>query len=377
MEALNQYRAKIDETDRQLLALYEARMDVCGQVADYKREHNMEIYQPERERQVIARVGERVQNPDHAPGARALFEALMASSRALQRVRLDEGRPRPAPGRPVRLIAYPGAPGAFSEQAALFFAGEQAATRAYKRFCDVAVALKNGEVDRAVLPIENSTAGAVDETYRLIAAHGLAIVGECVIRVEQHLLGLEGATLKDVREIRSHPQAIAQCHDFLLRLEGVAVVPCENTALAAQAVADGGDRSIAAIAGMRAKKAYGLSVLASDIEDAGDNCTRFVCLAHTPPACDDGDKATLLFTVGDQVGALKQVIDAFAEEGINMSHIASSPEPSAPWIYSFFADIEWHRGEAALHAALKNVADRTKSLSLLGLYRRSEGDGTC
>ena len=385
MERLTQLRKAIDQLDAQLLALYEARMDVCRDVAAYKREQDLPVLQPDRERALLKRVDERVHNRDYAPGAQKLFESLMAASRALQATSIAQDAPAPQaqsesskPSDPAHpLVGYPGAPGAFSQQAVRAFFGPGADTRAYKQFEMVIDALKRGEVDVAVLPIENSSAGSVDESHRLIVEYGLNIAGERILSVRQHLLGAPGATLEDVREIRSHPQAIAQSHGFLLKYPQTRIVPCENTALAAQAVRDANDVTLAAIASLDAARTYGLTVLKEDIQDAAQNQTRFVLLTREAIDVPDADKASLHFVLADQVGSLKQVLDAFARQGINMSHLSSRPCPDTPWSYAFYADLDWSSGREALIAALGDARPCTRALTLLGLYKRAKEATPC
>ncbi len=376
MDELARLRDAIDQIDAEICRLFEARMDVAGAVAAYKRERNMPVLQPERERAVLERAAARMGNPDHAPGARMLFEALMAASRALQHEALTDRAEAPAaralPEDP--LVAYPGAPGSFSEQAALGFFGETARTLAVDTFEAAARALAEGRADCAVLPLENSTAGSVDESYRLIEDMRLNIAGEQYVKVAHHLLGAPGAKLESVREVRSHPQAIAQCRALLLGHPEWCVVPCENTALAARAVRDAHDPSVAALASERAGALYSLTVLHRDAQDARRNATRFAVLTREPVEPPDADKASVVFTLPDEVGALARVMAAFARQRINLKRLQSRPVPEAPWTYRFHADLEWTSDRRALVLALEEAGRDAQSLTLLGLYANNRED---
>ena len=378
LETLAQCRMRIDEIDLEITKLYEARMDVCAAVADYKREHNMPILQPERERSVIEKAKLRVENPFYMSGAARLFETLMAISRSLQQDTLNQGvEPMdlcPDWQVPAR-VAFPGAGGSFSEQAAhdyfLKNANEGATFTAFETFEQVACAVSEGKVDCALMPIENSTAGTVDETYRLIVKYGLHIVGEQIVDVRHHLLGIEGSNIEDIREVRSHPQAIEQCRAFLKDHPDMRIVPMENTALSAMYVRDEHNQTIAAIASIRAAAAYGLMAIEQDIHDVDKNSTRFVVLAKEPMDLN-ADKASVIFTLENEVGALSRVIGAFAGQGINLCHLESRPIPDTPWAYRFYADLEWGSGRQALIEALSQAHTCTHELTLLGLYKRWE-----
>lgn len=377
MDELARLRESIDEIDAQICRLFEARMDAARAVAAYKRERNMPVLQPERERAVLERAAARMGNPDYAPGARMLFEALMAASRALQHEALASGRAEAPAGRALPeapLVAYPGAPGSFSEQAALDFFGEEARTLAVDTFEEAARALAEERADCAVLPLENSTAGSVDESYALIEDMRLNIAGEQYVKVAHHLLGAPGAKLEDVREVRSHPQAIAQCRTLLLGHPEWRVVPCENTALAARAVRDARDPSVAALASARAGALYGLTVLHRDAQDAERNATRFAVLTREPVEPPAADKASVVFTLPDEVGALARVMAAFARRRINLKRLQSRPVPEAPWTYRFHADLEWISGRRALLSALEEAGRDAQSLTLLGLYANNRRD---
>ena len=378
MPDLTQYRARIDGIDKQLVALFEERMGVVAQVAAYKRDKGMEVLQPDREKQVLKKAESLLRDKAYGPAVRQLFETLMAVSRGLQHEALGDDQVAPGAGQWTQAprVVYPGAEGAFSEQAALSFFGHKAKPRALDTFEKAAAAVKAGLADYAVLPIENSTAGSVEETYRLLGEYGLSIVGEQLIRVRHHLLGAPGSRLSDIREVRSHPQAIAQCHGFLLMHPDMAVVTSANTALSARAVAEMGDLSVAAIASLRAATQYGLTPLCRDIQDRRHNLTRFIVAAPAPIDVAGADKATLMFCLDNQAGQLARVLTAFARQGVNLSKLESRPIPDTPWAYAFFADIQWTQDRRALYRALEEAGRDMREMKLLGLYKCAKEDDT-
>lgn len=271
--------------------------------------------------------------------------------------------------RPV--IAYPGVAGSFSESAAQC-AFPQGETRGYATFAQAAEAAQNGAADYALLPVENSFAGAVLPTYGLLEGLQLHIVGETLRRVRHQLVALPGATIEGLRTISSHPQAIAQCDAFLATVPWARLVPSANTAISAQEVAVSGDLTRAAIASTRAAERYGLTVLRADIQTSQTNTTRFLILSREETPLAAPDKSTVVFRVNDEVGALARVLASFAENGLNMSRIESRPLPETPFQYFFSADFVGAMDAAHLRGAMDKARPLTGEIRLLGVYPRGQ-----
>ncbi len=269
-------------------------------------------------------------------------------------------------------IAFPGTEGSFSQQAAVSFFGEDAAYCAFDSFEAALEAVKRKEAAYAVLPIENSSAGAVAETYDLLLKNSLHIVGEQVLPVAHHLLALPGSRMEDIREIHSHPQALSQCKRFLSAWPAILQVPSLNTALSAKAVAALGLKTKAAIAGSYAARLYGLQVLKENIHDNIHNTTRFVVISRESQPLRTPDKASVTFHVANQTGSLAMLLTCFAEHGVNLSKIESRPIPDKPWEYFFFADFEGAMDEQALNHALNAAASCSRELRLLGRYGKAK-----
>ena len=268
------------------------------------------------------------------------------------------------------VIAYPGVTGSFSAAAAreAFPEGECVG---YPTFPEAAEAVVAGKADYALLPVENSFAGAVLPTYALLEQLPLHIVGETVKPVRHQLLGVPGAKLEDVQQIASHPQAIAQCDAFLATMTGVQIIPSANTAISAREVAEKGDPACAAIASLEAAEAYGLSVLRENIQTSDRNTTRFFILSRQPEPLALPDKATVIFTLDNEVGALVRVLASFAGSGLNMSRIESRPLPETTFAYFFSADFEGEMDAAHLHGAMRAAGRYARELRLLGVYPRA------
>lgn len=269
-----------------------------------------------------------------------------------------------------QVIAYPGTRGSFSAAAAqeAFPAGECVG---YATFPEAAQAVIAGKADYALLPVENSFAGAVLPTYSILEKLPLHIVGETMKPVRHQLLGVPGARLEDIRQISSHPQAIAQCDEFLATLKGVQLIPSANTAISAREVAKKKDPSCAAIASREAAEAFGLEILREDIQTSDLNTTRFFILSLDETPLAEPGKATVVFTVSNQVGALVRVLESFAKSGLNMSRIESRPLPETTFAYFFSADFEGLMDPAHLQVAMEAARPYTRDLRLLGVYPKA------
>jgi prephenate dehydratase len=270
-------------------------------------------------------------------------------------------------------VAYLGPPGTFSEEAVArcdLATGEPAP---FPTFVDAYRALRRGEVDGALLPIENSIEGSVGATLDLLVAEpGPLIRREVLLPVRQHLLARPGTRFEDVRRVLSHPQPFGQCSRFLReRLPGASLEPTHSTADAARKVA-AGEVDAAAIGGRAAAERYGLVLLAESIQDVDENVTRFVLLAQADEGPTGRDRTSIAFTLDrDRPGGLYEVLGEFARRGINLSKVESRPMKEALGHYVFFLDFEAHRLDAAAADGLAGVRERVHRLYLLGSYPRS------
>jgi len=271
-------------------------------------------------------------------------------------------------------VAYLGPPGTFSEEAVTrcdLAAGGEAVP--FPTFADAYRSLRRGEVDGALLPIENSIEGSVGATLDLLVAEpGPLMRREVLLPVRQHLLARAGTRPEDITRVLSHPQALGQCSRFLReRLPGASLEPAHSTADAARKVA-AGEPGAAAIGPGAAAARYGLAVLFESIQDVAENVTRFVLIAHADEAPTGSDRTSIAFTLDrDRPGGLYEVLGEFAGRGINLSKIESRPMKEALGHYVFFVDLEAHRLDATGAAALAGVRARVHRLWLLGSYPRA------
>lgn len=271
----------------------------------------------------------------------------------------------------IQRIAYQGVSGAFSEQAALQFAPGARAV-GFASFHEAFAATVRGECSHAVLPVENSLAGSINQTYDLLTDSVLHVVGEQIVRVHHNLLAKPGVRLEDVRRVYSHPQALAQCQEYLHRHHFEAVTDFD-TAGAAKVLSENGGEGKAAIASKRAAETYGLEVLAERIEDLPFNYTRFFVLAaDEAEPTDRPQKTSLVLAIKHRPGDLVACLEEFPKHGINMTKLESRPRRDKPWSYLFYVDIEGHVDEAPVAAALTGLMRKAAFVKYLGSYPAAE-----
>jgi prephenate dehydratase len=264
------------------------------------------------------------------------------------------------------IVAYQGEAGAFSEDGAhALFPG--ASLRPSATIRKVFEAVEVGLVDYGLVPIDNSQAGSINETYDLFLKHGLHLVGETVVRVDHCLLALPGKAIDDLTEVISHPQAIAQCEEFLSVL-GVRIRAEYDTAGAARRIVDDNLEETGAIASRRAAELYGLEVYAERIQTYPDNYTRFGALSRDPSPLETPDKSSLVFGVGHVAGSLYRCLGAFAERHLNLAKLESRPRAGRIWEYVIYVDVEAAATSAAMIEALAEVSENATFTRLLGSY---------
>ena len=264
-------------------------------------------------------------------------------------------------------IAYQGEPGAFSEAAARQVNAE-AQLVPCKSFEDVFAAVTGGPANYGVLPIENSIGGSIHRNFDLMLEHEIPIVGELEVAVVHHLLALPGVALGQVKRVYSHPQALAQCDRFLRTLTGVEIIATYDTAGSAKMIADQQLMDAAAIASARAGEVFGLSPLKSSIQDYERNTTRFIIIGRRPLSDAKPDKTTIVFTLGNEAGALFKALSVFALRGIDLTKLESRPIPGRKWEYLFYADLSASREDLPCARALAHLAEFAPSLRILGSY---------
>ncbi len=364
MDTLKLLREEIDALDKEMLRLFEARMAVSGRVGDYKAKNNIPILNAAREQQVLDGVAERLLDKSLAPYARDFYESVMRISRRYQADRTKT----------VKTLSYLGAAGSFSHEAARTYADALGAADAigFDTMEEVFRAVLNGQADYAVIPFENSTTGPVTDVYDLVLKYDLYIVGELFLPVHQHLLAAEGAKISDITKVYSHPQALMQCREFLNTLHAQKI-PYHNTAMSAKFVAESGKRDIAAVAGMGAAAAYGLTVLAANINSNLTNITKFIVMGKAEEISDTADKTSVVVSIDHKAGELFRILEIFAKHHVNLLKIESRPDKQMPFSYLFFIDFAgnvWTDGPGK--DALLELRAHVNRLKFLGCYKGAE-----
>jgi len=266
------------------------------------------------------------------------------------------------------IVGYQGEPGAYSEVAARLLYPD-ASLRPLRTLRAVFEEVAAGGLAAGVVPVENSQAGSINETYDLLGRGDLHIVGEAVIRVDHALLALPGVRLEDVRRVASHPAALAQCQEFLATFDAEPV-PVYDTAGAARRIAEERREDEAAVASERAAEVYGLDVLARQIQDTEENFTRFAAVAADPQPLGPPDKTSLVLVTGHHPGDLFHALRPFAERGVNLSKLESRPSGHGPWQYRFYLDVEAGEHDPDLRAALQDLRGVATAVQVLGSYPR-------
>jgi 3-deoxy-7-phosphoheptulonate synthase len=376
------HRATIDRLDSDLIRLLAERLHAARAIGDHRsRDQGAPLRDDDRERRLFEAWGREAEGRGVSAyfAGRVLREILNWSRRDQERF-LGAATPGPAGARSAR-VGYQGVPACYSDQAIrkIFATREVARLErvGFRGFAAVIDALEAEEIDYALLPIENTIAGSINEVYDLLGHRPVTIVGEEVWEVEHRLLGLPGARFEGLRVVRSHPVALQQCAKFLDRLVGVTSESFHDTAGAAQALAREGDPTVAAIASEEAAREYGLVVLKRDVSDQSTNLTRFLLIGREAEPFDARRpaKTSLVFSVNHRRGALLDCLKSFDAQGINLTKLESRPQPNAPWEYQFYLDFEGHATEPAAVAALQEMRAHTNHLKVLGSYpRRVETD---
>ena len=374
---LNELRQQINSIDDELLTLFTRRMDLASQVADYKRAHDLPILQPAREREILKKVADKA-GPELGGYARVLFSMLIELSKSYQNKRNNkeielhrqiadaiENTPRLFPRSPM--VACQGVEGANSQIACekIF---QSPFIMYFKTFESVFTAIEQGLCQYGILPIENSTAGSVKKVYDLMIHHNFSIVRTFRLKIDHNLLAKKGAKLEDIREIYSHEQAIGQCGTFLEKLTGVKVIAVENTAVAAQMVANSDRTDIAAISSRPCAELYGLQNLAPSIQDKDNNRTRFICISKNLEIYPGADKTSIMMVLPHRPGSLYRVLARLYVLGINVTKLESRPIPNRDFEFMFYFDLDTSIYSEEFVQLMCELDDLCEEFKYLGSY---------
>lgn len=376
MRDLLELRDEIDSIDSEIVALFERRMGISQEVAEYKISVGKPVFDKEREQSKLNTLAEKVHTDFLKLGVQELFEQIMSISRKRQYQLLTEhGKVEASEFEEVdkldykdAKIVFQGTEGAYSQLAMKEYFGNNTDSWHVETWRDAMEAIKNGEADYAVLPIENSSAGIVSENYDLLVEYDNCIVGEQIIKIDHALLALPGATKEDITDIYSHPQALMQCGKYLEGHREWEKHSYKNTAMASQKVKEDAKIYKAAIGSKLNADIYGLQVLEEAIQDNKSNYTRFIIVTGKKVFTKDANKISISFEIPHESGSLYHKLSHFIYNGLNMNKIESRPVPDKTWEYRFFVDFDGNLKDAAVQNALRGLKEETICLKILGNY---------
>jgi chorismate mutase/prephenate dehydratase len=374
---LASYRAEIDRIDDDILSLFTERMDVASLVAAYKKAHNMPVMDRSREREILAQAADRAPE-DMTTYAQVLMGLLMEASRNRQNRltktespivdAIDDALAKSPDLFPATAyIGCQGVEGAFQQIAAdrLF---KHPAITYFSTFESVFRAVEEGLCDYGVLPVENSTAGSVNQVYDLMMDHNFYVVRTCRLKIDHNLLAKHGTKLDDVTDIYSHEQAISQCEDWIAAHPGIKVHIVENTATAAKMVAESPEKGVAALAARSAAELYGLDTLERSVQDNANNYTRFACIAKDLTIFPGADRTSLMIVADHQPGALYKILAKFYALDINIIKLESRPIPGRDFEFMFYFDLECPVKAPGFKTLMASLPEVCEEVRYLGSY---------
>lgn len=378
---LQEYRNKIDGIDRQLVELFIERMKTSADIADYKSANYLPVLDKGRERELLLKIADLCGEEYENYGVR-LYQQILELSKTYQHHRIDGDsdlvekiKAATEAGMNAQLpekatVACQGVEGAYSSLACEKMLSLPNIMY-FNNFEGVFSAVSNGFCRYGVLPVENSTAGSVNRVYDLMKQYNFYIV-KCVrLKINHSLLAKKGTKLGDVKKIYSHSMAIAQSTDFLSSLEGVEVIPCENTAMAAKAVAESLEDGVAALSSIECAELYGLDILESSVQNRDDNYTRFILISKQLEIYPGADRTSLMLTIPHRAGSLNSLLSMFAALNINLLKLESRPLEGSDFEFLFYFDVEGSVYSEKFLQMINELPYSTQSFVYLGSYQES------
>lgn len=373
---LDEIRKEIDETDKRIVELFEKRMELSTQVAECKISTGKKVLDKERENEKIEKVKSLTHNEFNRRGADELFSQIMSISRKMQYKILAQRGIEDEPGflqvddvlKKDVTVVYQGVPGAYSSKAMFEYFGKDVKNINVKTFREAMECVSAGKADYAVLPIENSTAGIVNDTYDLLIEYNNYILDQIQVKVEHALLGLPEAELSDIKTVYSHPQGLMQCSGYLEQHRDWKQVAQANTAGSAKKVTQDRDKTQAAIASEAAAEIYGLKILKEGIIDNDKNTTRFVIVGNKKLYRKDAGHIYICFEITHECGTLYNLLSNFIYNNLNMTRIESRPIAQKSWEYRFYVEFEGRLDDPGVKNALRGIQEESNWMKILGNY---------
>ena len=376
MASLQELRTQLDRVDNEIVRLYEERMQLCEQVGEYKVQTGKKVFDRQREKEKLQDVASKVSTDFNKKGVQELYQQLMSMSRKLQYQQLVQaGALGKLPFIEIdslqaskARVVFQGTEGAYGQAAMKNYFRENCNSYHVRTFRDAMEAIEEGAADYAVLPIENSSAGSVNEMYDLLVEFENYIVAETIIPITHTLAGLPGASLSDIERVYSKAEALMQTSHFLDDHSDWQQISVANTAIAAKKILEDQDKSQAAVCSAYAASVYGLEVLEDAINDEQNNSTRFIVVTNQKVFLKGASKISICFEVPHESGSLYHILSHIIYNDLNMTRIESRPIEGRSWEYRFFIDFEGNLEDAAVKNAIRGLREESRSLKILGNY---------
>ena len=367
-------RNKIDEIDRQIVELFERRMELAMDIADYKKSVGKPIFDATREEEKLAALRQLTQNEFNQKAISDLFKQIMSMSRRLQYTLLEKNDSLGFravdhfPKNQDTKVAFYGERGAYTEQAMQEYFKTEVTGIPMETFQEVMQAIRDGKVEYGVLPIENSSTGTLSDIFDLLAEYDNYIIGEHLVKIVHNLWGLPGAAISDITKVYSHRQGLLQCSDFLELHPKIEQIVGGSTAGSARRVLEEQDISQAAIASRRAGEYHGLKLLQAGIHNEDHNTTRFIIISNQRLYESGAERTSICFALQHKSGALYHMLSNFIYNNINLTKIESRPIAGKAFAYRFFVDIEGGLDHPAVKNALHCIKEEAIEMKILGCY---------
>ena len=364
---LEKIRQEIDKVDQQLADVLESRLQLVMQIAAYKKSKGLPVKDKNREAKVIEKVAGFLENKEYSVAVKNIMRGIIDQACLLEETALSEANDK------TYEVACFGPAGSFTHQALEeYFHGRQYNRHHFQTFEEVISSISDGTMDYAVLPIENSSTGGITEVYDLLRQYDCSIVGEQCVKIEQNLLGCEGASLGTIKTVYSHPQGLKQCADFFHDYPDIEQIPYFSTSKSAEEVAEKQDVTLGAIAGKQAAELYNLKVIAPAINSNSNNYTRFVIIAKKPEIVANANKITLIVAVKHETGSLYKMLASFYHMGLNMLNLESRPIVGKTWEYFFYIDVTGNLADPLVIDVMEEIKSKSTYCKVLGNYRAYE-----
>ena len=378
---LEEIRSRIDQIDRKLIELIEERLEIVREVALYKKENNMKIFDRRREEEVVDKNLSNVKNEELKHYIEIILKDIMDSSKEYQKFKIGSSKEYvnnlDFNG---KKLGYTGVPGAYAYEVMINLlknsknSDGSTGVRAkeilsFNTHRELVEGVENGKVDFAILPIENSIVGEVRDSIDLINKRSIYIVGEVKHKIEHNLLGIKGSKIEDIKRVYSHEQALMQCSEFLGKYPEWEKVKMNNTALSAKYIGDTKNKENACIANMETREMYNLELLQPDINNEKENFTRFFIVSNKNLICENSEKISVITSTKNESGALMKLLKVFSDYGLNMVNLKSRPKTNKPWEYYFYIDFEGNLEEENVEKALEEIREKSIYLQILGNYK--------